>query len=141
MKGCGRPPRRVHDRTGPCAEFVPYYIVRGAYTVDDLLQRSPSNHLRTLFDTASQTCSDPNNEASMKQSDGDIKVRLHHLLAPLCKHRRLGARPAARAGVPGTSIPRVSCHPLPGAGRRCSRRKRRPLETWGAATSGQRHNA
>lgn len=55
---------------------MPYYVVRGAYTLEQLRGRSPSNHLTTLFDTESPTCSDPSEGASVKPSDGDLKVRL-----------------------------------------------------------------
>eukprot|EP00892_Ulva_mutabilis_P000429 jgi/Ulvmu1/10387/UM061_0071.1 len=54
--------------------LVPYYIVRGAYSMAELRARSPSNHLTTMFDTSGATCVDPSDEGSEKASDGDIKV-------------------------------------------------------------------
>lgn len=51
-----------------------YYVVSGAYTMDELRSRSESNHLVTLFDTSSGTCKNPGETPSQKLSDGDLKV-------------------------------------------------------------------
>jgi len=89
------------------AGFVPYYIVRGAYSLEQLRSRSSSNHLTTMFDTGSITCTDPSDKESTAPSDGDIKVPprpLNHPPIPYLEavashtimHHCLGSAPSHR---------------------------------------------